>query len=89
MKELVTESPTYLNLVISRDALDNDNAIVQAISSVKPDGILLWIDSHVEEELRISEVTKYIRFLQKLKNTTGTLYNSHGGDSVTSSFILV
>lgn len=79
MQGLVKETPTYLNLVISRDALDNDDAIVQAISSVKPEGILLWIDSHVEEELRISEVTKYIEFLQKLKKITGTLYNSHGG----------
>lgn len=79
MKELVQEVPTYLSLVISRDALDNATAIVTAISGVKPDGILLWIDNHVEEELRKSEVERYIHFLQGLRKTTETIYNSHGG----------
>ncbi len=79
MKALVKEVPTYLSLVVSKEALDNDGAIVSALSTVKPDGLLLWIDSHVEEELRKSEVERYIHFLQGLKGTTETLYNSHGG----------
>lgn len=79
MKRLVKDVPTYLSLVVSRDALDNRGAIVRAISALEPDGILLWIDSHVEEDLRKSEVEIYIEFLRELKNATGTLYNSHGG----------
>jgi len=79
MKELVQEVPTYLSLVVSRDALDSYTDIVTAISKVKPNGILLWIDSHFEEELRKSEVGKYIHFTKELKKSTETLHNSHGG----------
>lgn len=79
MKELVKDVPVYLSLVVSKDALDNEGDIVSAISGVKPDGILLWIDSHVEEELRRSEVINYVHFLRGLKNNTEFLYNSHGG----------
>jgi len=81
MKALLHEAkqPTYLNLVVSKDALDNADAIVAAISDLKPDGILLWIDDHVEQELSQSEVKAYIYFLQGLKKTTDNLYNSHGG----------
>ena len=79
MKGLVEDVPTYLSLVVSKDALDNEADIVSAISNVKPEGILLWIDSHVEEELRRSEVESYVHFLQELKDNTGCLYNSHGG----------
>jgi len=79
MKELVEDVPTYLSLVVSKDALDNEGDIVSAISGVKPDGILLWIDSHVEEELRRSEVESYVHFLKELNGNTEFLYNSHGG----------
>lgn len=78
-KELVEDVPTYLSLVVSKDALDNESDIVSAISGVKPDGILLWIDSNVEEEMSKSEVESYVHFLQGLKGNTEFLYNSHGG----------
>lgn len=79
MKELVQDVPTYLSLVVSKDALDNEADIVSAISGINPEGILLWIDSHVEEELTKPEIERYMHFLQGLKGTTATLYNSHGG----------
>ena len=73
MGEIGTETATYLSLVISRDAVDNGKESIGAITEMKSDGVLRWIDSHVEEELRKSEVRSYVDFLRWLKNATGTL----------------
>lgn len=78
-KALFTSLPTYLALVISQEVAEKHDEIVSAISTVKPDGILLWIDSHVEETLAESEVEDYIKLLQGLRKAAGTIYNSHGG----------
>ncbi len=79
MRTLVEDLPVYLSLVMSKEAMRNHSTITEAISAVKPDGIMLWIDEHVEEDLIVSEVSRYIDFLQNLKNATDIIYNSHGG----------
>jgi len=78
-RELFKDLPTYLSLVLSRERLNDSTEIIDAISKVKPDGVLLWIDEHVEEALGISEIESYVNFLRGLKQVTGTAYNSHGG----------
>jgi hypothetical protein len=79
-KLMVPESPVYLSLVVSKEALDDGiDHIVTSVNKSKPDGILLWIDEHEEEKISIREIERYIRLLQGLRNSTETLYNSHGG----------
>lgn len=78
-RKIFKGEPIYLGLVISRERLINPQGIIDAISAVKPDGILLWIDENVEENLGVSEIKSYVHFLQVLKKITGTIYNSHGG----------
>lgn len=79
-KELFQDLPTYFSLVLSRESLNNPTEIIDALSRVQPDGILLWIDEHVEETLGLSGVKNYVGLLRDLKRrVTGTIYNSHGG----------
>ncbi len=78
-KSIFRELPIYLCLVVSKEVLHNHDVIIDEISKVKPDGILLWIDELIEETLLESEIKKYIQFLQGLKQNTETIYNSHGG----------
>lgn len=78
-RELYKDLPIYFGLVISQDRLNDRDEIIEALSLVKPDGILLWIDEHVEEMLGSSEIDSYVKFLRGLKQVTGTTYNSHGG----------
>ncbi|MDG6999863.1 MAG: hypothetical protein JRN15_12190 [Nitrososphaerota archaeon] len=79
-KQIVSDLPVFLALVISKEALEEGlSEIVAKIKKTKPDGILLWIDDHVEEELNKKEIWRYVDLLSALKNTTETIYNSHGG----------
>jgi len=78
-RELFKDLPIYFGLVLSRDRLNDRAEIIEALSLVKPNGILLWIDEHVEEMLGGSEIDSYVNFLQGLKQVAGTRYNSHGG----------
>lgn len=78
-KELSEGLPVYLGLVVSRERLDDQADIANAISKIKADGIVLWIDEHIEEELGVGEINRYVEFLQRLRSLTGTIYNSHGG----------
>ena len=70
---------TYLSMVVPRETLHNYADVISKISAVKPDGILLWIDEHTEEELTVSETKRYVDFLRNLRSVTDTIYNSHGG----------
>jgi len=78
-KELFTDLPIYLGLVLSKERLNDGAEIIEAISKVKPDGILLWIDEHVEEAVGVTDIERYVNFLQGIKGVAGTTYNSHGG----------
>lgn len=80
-KLLHKDNPIYLSLVISKDLLfkNSSQVLFEAIEEIKPDGILLWIDEHVEEELTEFEIFNFIEFLKNLRNYTGNIFNSHGG----------
>ncbi|MFX0136643.1 MAG: hypothetical protein ACFFDN_23595 [Candidatus Hodarchaeota archaeon] len=82
-KEIVTDLPVFLALVVSKEALDEGSkTILEMISNdftQRLDGILLWIDEHTEEDLSKSSIQRYIMFLKELKKITNTVYNSHGG----------
>jgi len=71
--------PIYLGLLLSKERLNDRDEIIKAISEMKPQGILLWIDEHIEEELQIGEIQRYVEFLRALRGLTATIYNSHGG----------
>lgn len=73
------ETPVYMPLVLSQSALAHRQAIADAIESVAPDGILLWIDDHVEQELRKADIVTYVELLQMLRQKTETILTSHGG----------
>lgn len=79
MRELFEDLPTYFGLVLSRDRLNDRDEIIDALSSVNPDGILLWIDEHVEEALGKAEIERYVSLLHGLDQVSDTIYNSHGG----------
>lgn len=75
-----TELPVYLSLVLSKQVIDQfSENIIQSVSNLKPDGIVLWIDKLIEEELSEKDVIKYKIFFRDLRNSTSTLMNSHGG----------
>lgn len=79
-KQIISSMPVFLALVISKEAIEEGlDEIVAEIEKVEPDGIILWIDDHVEEKLNKKEIGRYIRLLSELKNTTEIIYNSHGG----------
>lgn len=78
-KELTTDLPVYLGMVMSKEALNHSEVIGDAIAEINPDGILLWIDEHIEEELDTLGANRYLHFLQKLRDTTDTIYNVHAG----------
>ena len=79
-KGLVKDRPVFLCLAISRGALHLGLAsLLSTVASLKPDGILLWIDEHEEESLAEHEVRSYIELLSSLKNSTDVVYNKHGG----------
>ncbi len=79
-KLLVSDLPVFLSLVISKETIeDGARTIVEGINSVKPDGIVLWIDEHVEEVLNKKEIERYISFLTEVKKAAGIILNSHGG----------
>ena len=78
--ELVKDLPVFLAAVISKQFLDlRKDHLVRKVSELKPDGILLWIDEHTEEELRRDQIRAYIGLLRELKTHTKTILNSHGG----------
>jgi hypothetical protein len=78
-KELCKQTPVFMAIVISRDLLSNYNTICDQIASMKPDGIVLWIDDFIEEYISDSEITNYIELLRELRKCTKTIYISHGG----------
>jgi len=78
-QELFEDLPVYLGLVLSKERLNDGTEIINAISHVRPNGILLWIDEHVEEALGKAEIERYVSFLQGLGQVSDTIYNSHGG----------
>jgi len=78
-QEFFKDLPIYLGLVLSKERLNDGAEIIEAISSVKPNGVLLWIDEHVEETLGGDEIVRYVSFLQRLDKVVDTTYNSHGG----------
>jgi len=79
-KEIVADKQVYLFLVISKEALEKDLLdITQQISEISPDGIVLWVDDHREENLSSSEIGRYIELLKRLRNATDSIFNSHGG----------
>jgi hypothetical protein len=79
-KELSKSSPIFLNVVISKEALEeNEKDISRRISQIRPDGIILWIDNQIEEEMSKSEILRYIKFIQNLRGSTQEIFNSHGG----------
>jgi len=80
MKLFFRSKPVYFSLVMSKDVLDHHSGeIVSEISSLHPDGILLWIDDHREELLEEEEVQRYVSFLKQLRGVTSDLLNPHGG----------
>jgi len=79
MREIFQDSQVYLGLVLSKERLNDGTEIIDAISHVRPNGILLWIDEHVEEALGKAEIERYVNFLQGLGRVSDTIYNSHGG----------
>jgi len=81
-KEICKDLPVFLALVISKEALSKlSKGIIEKISEMDPipDGIILWIDEHIEEDLLDSEMIQFIFLLKGLKGITPTVYNSHGG----------
>lgn len=79
-KQVVRDLPVYMALVISKDVLDDDaEKIISGLVGMKLDGILLWIDEHIEEDLSINEIYRYVKLLKGLRNSAETIYNSHGG----------
>ena len=79
-KSLSDGVPVYLPVVISKQFMELRRSIlIEAISQLKPDGILLWIDDHIEEGLGTSQVGEFVQFLRELQNHTGNVLNSHGG----------
>jgi hypothetical protein len=80
MKVLFGSKPIYFSLVMSKDILRNHREeIVREISSLHPDGILLWIDDHQEELLEAGEVQWYVSLLKQLRAVTSDLLSPHGG----------
>jgi len=79
-KEIVNDNQVYLFLVVSKEALaEYPQGITDKISELSPDGIILWIDEHKEEDLSSNEIRRYIEFLRGLRSSTESIYNSHGG----------
>jgi len=80
-KDSTEDIQIYYALVISKDIIFSDfsEEIVASISKLNPDGIILWIDSFVEEDLTANEILGYIDFLKKIKIHTENILNIHGG----------
>lgn len=79
-KEIVTDLQVFFVLVVSKEALDSGiDDIVGAVSEINADGIIIWIDEHTEEDLSIRELKRFIALIRGLRNSTGTIHNSHGG----------
>jgi len=53
--------------------------VVSAVKTLSPHGILLWIDEHVEQELDHNGVSRYLSFLNQIKESRSELLVSHGG----------
>lgn len=67
-------------LVVSKQFMVRDRKLLaEVLEQVKPDGILLWIDDFVEEELTGEQVRDYVDLLSTLHRSTGIVLNSHGG----------
>lgn len=79
-KQIETSTPVYLSLVISKEAIeDRSEQIAREVGALQPDGIILWIDCQVEEDLSISELRRFMKLVRGLKNGTARIINSHGG----------
>lgn len=80
-REIFSNLNIYYNLVLSKELLKESKVdkIVQELSLLKPEGILLWIDSHFEENLIDFEIERFIYLLKNLKNISGTVFNMYGG----------
>lgn len=79
-REIYNYLNVFFALVVSKKILyNNKEYILEKIDELKPQGILLWIDENIEENLFDYEVEDYYQFLKKLKDSTEVLYNSHGG----------
>ena len=77
--EIFQNIQIYLSLVVSKKVLQRGDEIISAISELKPMGILIWIDEHIEEDLIENDISIYTKFLRKLKTHTDIIYNNHGG----------
>jgi hypothetical protein len=79
-KQQATAQPVYLALTISKDVLNRAaGRILESISGVNPDGVLLWIDEHSEEDSGIDNIKDYVNFIKGLKQHTSSIINTHGG----------
>lgn len=79
-KDIEKNLPIYLVLAVSKEALDKGlKGIIDEVSKIKPDGIILWIDEHKEEDLCDSEIVRFINLLKGLRGSTDKMLNSHGG----------
>lgn len=80
-KAKYSSSKIFLALILPGMMLDSVPEIARTIKEIKipVDGILLWIDSHEEENLSTSECKEYIVFLRSLKSLTSEVVNIHGG----------
>lgn len=79
-RELSQDIPVFLSLVISNEVLRMARGrIMEALSHIKPTGILLWVDEYSEEDLGVEDIEDMVQFIIELKMHTDVIYNSHGG----------
>lgn len=79
-KEIEAELPVYFYLVISPDVIEEfHQEILDRLSLLRPDGILLWLDDVNEESLGLQDGRILIKFLRDLRRTTDSIINLHGG----------
>jgi len=78
-KELHKDSEVFFELVLSKEAFANTKYIVEQINGVKPDGVLLWVDDFIEEEIIDEDIKRFITLLKGIKENSDTIYNLHGG----------
>lgn len=79
-KRLVTGVPVFFELVVSQEVLHFAvNELLETVSEANPDGVLLWIDEQMEEDLSVREISNYVGLVKQLKEQVETVYNTHGG----------
>jgi hypothetical protein len=80
-KKTDTDPPIAAQLVLSKDLLLDSTAlsrIVKEYAGVKPDAILLWIDSFPEHEASQAELQAFVDLASKLSETAEVV-NLYGG----------